>query len=342
MDIFECENCQSTRETQIVERKETIPVKGDKIEVRTSVRVCSVCDKDVYDRGLDNATLIKAYDLYRRNHNLLSPGEIVSLRETYGLSQRSLSGLLGWGEVTISRYELGSLPDEAHNQLLCFLQNPWNMRDLLLKQGYRLNDAARRKLTERLESLIEAQTSAKIVSMVAVKHSTPSALTGFLPFSPNVLKEMIVYFCLQGGGVFKTKLNKLLWYADFEHFRRHTVSISGATYVHLQYGPVVTDYEIHLAGLFEEGILTQNEVFFENGNGAEQLIACREPDLSLLSPTAIEVLATISEKFAAMTSKMISDYSHQEDAYLKTKMSEPIPYLYAATLKAVSLQVTSG
>jgi DNA-binding transcriptional regulator YiaG len=68
----------------------------------------------------------------------MSPAEIVSLRETYGLTQRGLSNLLGMGEVTIHRYENGSIPDEANNQLLQMLQDPWNMQRLLKERGSQL------------------------------------------------------------------------------------------------------------------------------------------------------------------------------------------------------------
>jgi len=44
---------------------------------------------------------------------MLSPYEIRELRKRYGLTQKELSLLLGWGSVTMSRYENGALQDVA-------------------------------------------------------------------------------------------------------------------------------------------------------------------------------------------------------------------------------------
>ena len=40
-----------------------------------------------YCEEFDNATLINAYNEYRRRHELLLPEEIKKIREQYGLSQ---------------------------------------------------------------------------------------------------------------------------------------------------------------------------------------------------------------------------------------------------------------
>lgn len=45
---------------------------------------------------LDSATLVSAYNEYRRRHKLLLPEEIKKIREQYGLSQRSFAKLLNW------------------------------------------------------------------------------------------------------------------------------------------------------------------------------------------------------------------------------------------------------
>ena len=84
-----------------------------------------------YCEEFDNATLINAYNEYRRRHELLLPEEIKKIREQYGLSQRSFSRLLNWGDKPICRYENGSIQDKVHNSLMLFLREPENMRTYL-------------------------------------------------------------------------------------------------------------------------------------------------------------------------------------------------------------------
>ncbi|MEW6046801.1 MAG: helix-turn-helix domain-containing protein [Bacillota bacterium] len=50
------------------------------------------------------------------------------LREKYGPSQQQLAKLLGWGRVTVQRYEKGSLQDIARDLLLRQLEDPQFIR----------------------------------------------------------------------------------------------------------------------------------------------------------------------------------------------------------------------
>lgn len=135
-----CPNCKEHVKSRVVSRQETYPVKGEDVTVDATVRICEVCGEDIFDEELDEKTLSLAYDEYRRRKGLLTPKEIKALRESYGLSQRGLAVLLNWGEVTIHRYENGSLQDEAHNSVLLALRDdPRFVLSLLTKNSGNLN-----------------------------------------------------------------------------------------------------------------------------------------------------------------------------------------------------------
>jgi len=317
--------------TRTVQRKEVLPVKGEDISVDTKVRVCPKCGGDIFDRELDSRTLEKAYDKYRVTHNVITPGEIEDLRKVYGLSQRSLGCLLGWGEVTIHRYEKGALPDEAHNLVLQFLTNPRNMMDVVDKWGARLSEQARTRLRKRIDSVLANEMPGRFLDSGHILNRTPGVLTGCRTFSASALQSMMVFFASQGG-VLKTKLNKLLWYADLEHYRRYSVSISGATYIHITFGPVPDNYEWHLAAAITNGLVASREVPFPGGCRGEEIVCESEPRLSDLPESAIEVLRAVHRHFKGLGSKRISDLSHEEPGYKETQQGEPIPYSYAERL----------
>ena len=336
MAKMHCENCGPIEGTHIVEREETLAVKGEDVSVQTKVRLCDACEGEVYDEELDSATLLAAYDIYRRRHGLLSPAEIRSTRESYGLSQRSLAALLSLGEVTIHRYENGSLPDGAQNQLLRFIQDPWKMLELLEQNGHLLPEQAKRKLSARLEEIIREETPNKVVQLFSAgpRYRRPSALTGFRLFSAEVLMEMMVFFAGVPTGVYKTKLMKELWYSDFTHYRHHSISISGATYHHLPFGPVADGWSVFLEHLVQDGSIVVREVFFDNGSGSgERLFATRPPSPQVLSPEAVGVMEATKNYFMDFGSKAISDLSHEEPAYQETADGEAISYDFADRLK---------
>jgi len=154
MDKYYCGTCDTRRTGRVVERELELQVKDELIRFIPKIRICDECGGECYDEELEQALFIEAYDIYRRHHNLIMPQELKELRENYGLSQRSLAALLGWGEVTVHRYENGSLPDEAHNQLLHLLKYPENMLRIVRMNGSRLPAASRKKLLARLEVIL--------------------------------------------------------------------------------------------------------------------------------------------------------------------------------------------
>lgn len=73
-DLF-CHKCNDYREINIIQRKETYPVKGEKIEITSIVSLCKQCGEELFDEELDEENLERAYDLYRKKHGLLYPVE---------------------------------------------------------------------------------------------------------------------------------------------------------------------------------------------------------------------------------------------------------------------------
>lgn len=342
MSKYVCDNCNAidATNTRVEERMETYNVKGESITIPARVRVCNTCGKDVFDEALDDQTLQSAYDVYRRNHKIISPAEIRALREMYGLSQRGLGVLLDWGPITIHRYEAGSLPDESHNQVLRLMQDPFNMAHLFLENKEVFDKQTYTKILDRLLVILSEKAPAKVAEVLGQSSSQrkPSIYTGFVKFQPETLMEMMVFFAHKAGGVLKTKLNKLLWYADFVHYKHNTLSISGATYSHYPYGPVPQNYESFLTALYSNDSLVIEERDLGTNKEGEAMVGIwlstnREPQLRDLPQTAMIVLEEIHEYFVNIGSKKISALSHKEDGYIATTYKQPISYSYADVLK---------
>ena len=178
-----CEECKKEVETTIVTKKESYNVCGEMIDVNAQVLVCAECGEELFSEELDNATLINAYNEYRRRHKLLLPEEIKEIRQQYGLSQRGFSKLLNGGDKTICRYENGSLQDRAHNSLLIFLKNPENMRSYLTENEIDIDEKQKTKLldiVERLEQNLEYRENRKFFDEFFSE--TPCEENGFKGF----------------------------------------------------------------------------------------------------------------------------------------------------------------
>ena len=328
-----CEECGREVETKIITKKECYDVCGEQIEVDAQVLVCAECGEELYYEELDNATLTRAYNEYRRRHRLLFPDEIKKIREQYGLSQRGFAKLLNWGDKTICRYENGSIQDKAHNSLLLFLREPANMRTYLTENEISLDERQKAKLlaaVEKLEQDAEYRVGSRIFDLFFSR--TPCEENGFKGFDYEKVCAMVLFFAHKSSELLKTKLMKLLNYSDMIFYKENGISISGLKYAHLPYGPVPENFDI-LLGKMAADHIAHIEVTYDNGYEKHQVIPECDVPADIFSAEELEVLERIFVKFKDFGSADISNYSHKEKGYRSTKQGEIISYSYAKDIQ---------
>lgn len=126
----ECPICEDTKKVSYGTRVETLNINNQSIHVKTKVYRCEDGKHYFYDPADEEKKFQEAYRKYRELNGLLQPEDIKEIRGKYGLSQRALARFLGWGEITIQRYETGALQDNAHNILLLFIKDTNNFEKL--------------------------------------------------------------------------------------------------------------------------------------------------------------------------------------------------------------------
>ena len=328
-----CDVCGKEVETKIITRQETFKVCGEDITLDAQVLVCAECGEELFCEELDSATLVNAYNEYRRKHKLLLPDEIKKIREQYGLSQRSFAKLLNWGDKTICRYENGSVQDKAHNSLLLFLREPENMRTYLTENEIALDERQKTKLldtVEKLEQDTEYRVGRRFFELFFSR--IPCEENGFKGFDYEKLCAMVLFFAHKSSELLKTKLMKLLNYSDMIFYKENVISMSGLKYAHLPYGPVPENFDM-LLGKMTADHIAHIEVFCDNGYEKHQVIPeCDIPE-GVLSEEELEVLERIYIKFEDFGSVDISKYSHKEKGYSSTKKGEIISYSYAKDIQ---------
>ena len=336
-----CPNCEEYTEATLGVEKEVYNVRGEPIEIEAEVAVCQKCGEKIFDEERDSRNLEKAYSHYREAHNLLPPDEIRTMREKYGLSQRALARLLGWGEITIHRYENGAIQDNVHDSLLRLIENPQNMQKFLEANRNKLPPYTAARLEKRIASFLQEdkEQAFQISFERLVSHQHVDLTSGFKEYDLEKLKNMILYLVKRLDGILETKLNKLLWYCDFLNYKETSVSITGSQYIRLPYGPVPDNYE-RIIGIMQPELLDKDEIPFNTKEGmvlGKQFTTLVEPDESIFSEQEIKVMNFIADTFRNYTSTTIKEKSHQETAYLKCKDRNIISYEYA---KDLSLSLT--
>jgi transcriptional regulator with XRE-family HTH domain len=264
---------------------------------------------------------------------MLQPQEIKALRNNLGLTQQELANLLGWGGATLSRYENGALQDEAHETTLRLLHDPKNVLKLIGSNPESVASDKLSRIVSALNELIEeGELSFRQIYEERFGRYSADIYSGYRRLDLNKLFSSILFFC-SNSEIVKTKLNKLLFFSDFKHFKEYSVSITGARYAHLPFGPAPDRYSFYLAALYEdEAALSIEEKYFNDVSG-EVLRALKPPDLSLFRASELEMLSGIKDAFKQHSARALSELSHQEKGYLETSDGELISYKYADDLK---------
>jgi putative zinc finger/helix-turn-helix YgiT family protein len=326
-----CPYCETQREIEVVKKVEKVDVRGESIEISASHYKCKACEGEFEDPKGGFDFVEKAYKEYRRHHGMMQPAEIKAFRKKYGLTQAELSKLLGWGPVTLSRYENGALQDDVHDKMLRLAMNPENIMQLIEETPDALPEERRRRLLDALQKERElAMTPERICEERFLRYDLDE-YSGYRRLDVAKLFNVILYFCKDGD--FKTRINKLLFYADFLHFRHYAASITGARYAHATFGPVPDKYATLLAILVENGSLMPEEFMCSDEITGEKLMAAKNPDFTLFSDSEIKVLATVRERFKEFSSRKIMEYSHNEAGYKETAQGQFISYKYADRLQ---------
>lgn len=319
--------------TIIKRGKETFEVRNEQIEVESDFRFDVVTGEKVSDNYLDNIAIQKAFEVYRKQHDIITKDEMVEIRNKYDLSQRAFATLTGIGVASIARYETGQIPTNANNELLKSIRDDFRIvQNLFVQNGSDLSEKNQEKLKVKLNRIIKENETVEVVEFVErrAKYNSPSIYSGYKVFDFDKFKHLVLYFSEQINYLSKTKLNKLLFYSDFKFFQEETVSITGLTYQHDYYGPVPKDFELLYAALEESEDIDWR--LFPSAQG-EYIENKTTFNSDLFTKEEIETLHTVLKSFEKDNAHVVSEKSHEEQAYIETQMKEKIPYHYADTLK---------
>ena len=148
-----CPECVKMVDFDVIERPEVFAVRGDEVTVDARIPACRECGELIGTAEYGDETYRAVYNLYRERHGLLMPEQIREIRASYGLGQKAFARLLGWGDVTLSRYENGSLQSDSHDAALRLAQDPENVRRLLERHASRLSTDQRAEVQSRLSAM---------------------------------------------------------------------------------------------------------------------------------------------------------------------------------------------
>ncbi len=271
---------------------------------------------------LDEVNLAQVYNQYRVKHSIPFVDEIISLRATYGLSASKMSAILGFGVNQYRQYEEGIMPTETNGKVLKVCCNPQTFLTYVENSQEQIGEKAYLELKKKIEQQIHKKED--ILKSIIYGKSERGISNGFALLSPERLLNTMLFFIEKCGSIFCTKMNKLLFYADFCHYRNHAQAITGLSYQAIQFGPVPMKWN-RVYSIFDS--IEQELVEFDNGASGTNLTSNTKSDISLFTDEELKTLDTVLKRFKDTTSKEISQISHQEQAWKRfVKQTETIDF----------------
>ncbi|CAB4598929.1 unannotated protein [freshwater metagenome] len=140
--------------------------------------------------------------------------------------------------------------------------------------------------------------------------------------------ELLLYVaerlrCDRAGGA--TKVNKVLFFADFAHVRRHGRPITGAEYQKLPHGPAPRRLKPVRDRLVAEGAAELHHEDFL-GYTVNRLVPLRPADMSVFTDDEVATINSVLDDLAGLNARQVSDLSHEEAGWLLVDDGETIPY----------------
>lgn len=138
----------------------------------------------------------------------------------------------------------------------------------------------------------------------------------------------VLFFIENVPNLGKTKLYKLLYFLDFDHYEKYGKSVTGESYQNKELGPIPVHAEELINKMKEDGlieIIPEPVIDFTR----YKYVAKAQHDPKVFAPTEVEMLCAVAEKWAHHTASEIVSAAHGEAPWIATAREEIIPYPYA-------------
>ncbi len=295
---------------------------------------CDKCGEDFTTTEIDTLNTNQVYNQYREKYSIPFPVQLTAIREHYKLSSAKMSELLGFGPNQYRLYENGELPSGGNATLLSLIIHPRSFKEIVLKNRSVLSDKKLDEIIHRVDKKLQHNVNRQLKHILFPNAIIPDRFNGFT--LPNFKKfaNMVLYFLKVAQ--FKTKLNKLLFYADFANYKSTGFSISGCNYAAIDMGPVPDNFKM-IYGLLEQENIFSTEMKMVYDREAEKFIPQQPFDASLFSEKEIEIMNIVRLKFGRCNANELIKISHEELAWLDNSSNNGIiDYsIYAPQLKAL-------
>lgn len=280
--------------------------------------ICIDTGEQFTTTAIDTLNVNQVHHKYREKYGIPFIDEIRNIRRKYGLSAAKMSEVLGLGANIYRNYEAGEMPSVSTGRLIRLAEDPEEFRKLFEMSRNTLESPEYERVRKKIEQTQGGREKEEIRwKSWLVGNMYPNIFNGYRVACLERVGSMVHFFAKRNAP-FTTALNKLMFYADFGHFKKYGNSISGIYYKALPKGPVPENYGGIYNHVINAGYAKIEEVDFADFVGerfiTDEAVVIELNDV-LFSTSEIEMLMYVSDKFKGKNTRQIVDISHEEPAW---------------------------
>lgn len=281
-----CEECRKDVAYYVESVYINSTLKGEEYGYTGKKAVCAECGAEVYVAQIEDDNLKSLYDAYRQKNGIISLEKILEIPQKYSIGKRPLSLLLGWGEMTFTRYCDGDMPTKQYSDVLQRIyDDPEFYLSLLEKNKGNLKSLhAYEKSKRRVKELLSGQKT-----------------------EDSKIEDVVEYILSQcGGDITHLAMQKALYYVQgFYNAFTNTFLFTQdcEAWVH---GPVYREIYNRYSSYGYDPI-DSNGMF----------------DVSVFTDTEKAVIDSVIQNLCCYSGKILERFTHSEMPWLKTRGDLP-------------------
>lgn len=195
-----CSKCRKRVSYHVFKRPAKIIIKDTEIEYEEYYGICDECKSDIFVPGIDDRNEEVIENEFRKKRALITISDIRKILEKYDIEKRPLSKLLGFGELTITRYIDGQLPSSKYSDILLdILNDEQRMKAYIEANKDEVSRVALSKViraVEKCEAEKRYNNSAEKIALYVI--SSGREMT-------NLLLQKVLYYIKGIGELFEGK-----------------------------------------------------------------------------------------------------------------------------------------
>ena len=280
-----CEECRNDVEYTTASVPMTGTIKGKAYHYTGTEARCADCGNLVFVPEISDDNLRSLYNVFREENGIVSLDVICAIPEKYDIGKRPLSLLLGWGELTFSRYCDGDIPTRQYSDILQRIYNePQFYSELLEANKANLKSQRTYEKTRRtVDALLSVDTP-----------------------SNSKINTVIQYLLYQCEDITPLALQKALYYIQGFHFAFYRTFLFPEDCQAWTHGPVYRDIYFRYRD-YRFDPIEKTTTF----------------DTSVFSASEKAICDSVINNLCCYSGKILERFTHNEAPWLTTRGDLP-------------------